>query len=74
MRVNDGVRLFASDAQRRADGTGGLRVHPEMLSILGRTTGFIKTDEGGQRLRDLYRAGESGFNAARTANHIPHSR
>lgn len=58
MGADSGIRLFASDAQRHADGTAGLRVHPDMLTILNGTTGFIKTDEGGQRLRDLYRAGE----------------
>lgn len=41
-------------------------MHPDMLTILDGTTGFIKTDEGGQRLRDLYRAGESMLSTLQT--------
>ncbi|KAH9837635.1 uncharacterized protein C8Q71DRAFT_753664 [Rhodofomes roseus] len=60
MRRDEGVRLFASDAERRADGSGGLKAHPRMFAILDRTSGYIKNDEGGQTLRDLYRAGTVG--------------
>jgi len=62
MSQDGGVRIFASDAERCADGTGGLKVHPQMQVILGSSRGFIKTDEGGQKLRDLYRAGTVGQN------------
>ncbi|KAH9921635.1 uncharacterized protein B0H18DRAFT_1020599 [Fomitopsis serialis] len=62
MRQDGGVRAFASDADRRADGTGGLKVHPQMQVILDSSTGFIKTDECGQKLRDLYRTGTVGQN------------
>ncbi|KAH9830020.1 ankyrin [Rhodofomes roseus] len=47
----------ASDNERGADGNGGYDVHPEMMAILNRTTGFIKDDDVGKRFRHLYRGG-----------------
>jgi len=55
--MSDLVHMFASDAQRGSDGTGGFSVSPEMLRIVGKP-GYLSIEAGGQRLRDLYQERE----------------
>lgn len=52
-----GVNMFASDAQRRADGTGGFSVNEEMVKLC-QQPGFLKEKEGGTKLRHLYQMSE----------------
>lgn len=57
-----GVNMFASDAQRRADGTGGFSVNEEMVKLC-QQPGFLKEKEGGTKLRHLYQMKSAGFDA-----------
>ena len=41
-----------------SDNSPGLIVPEEMREILARNPGFIKTEEGGQRIADLYVQGK----------------